>query len=177
MEPYLGEIRIFTWDWAPEGWALCNGAVLPVQQYAALYTLFGFAYGGNKQTTFALPDLRGRVAVHTDQWTGQAAYPMGATAGTETVTLTTSQLPAHTHQLAGVGVDGSLAPVLGAMPATPKTVSPTATVMPIYGAADTLVPLAADTVSTVGGGAHGNVQPFTVLNFCIAMLGYYPQRP
>ena len=99
MEPFLGEIRMFPWDWAPKGWAQCNGALLGIPQYTALYSLIGTYFGGNGTSTFALPDLRGRVPVHRSTTNG--TYSQGAVGGTETVTLTQGTMPAHNHALLG----------------------------------------------------------------------------
>jgi len=105
MDQYLGEIRMFTWNWPPKGWALCNGAILPIAQNAALFSLLGTTYGGNGTTTFALPDLQGRVPIHRS-----SQYPEGARAGEEQVTLTQSTLPQHIHMLQATTTAGERSP-------------------------------------------------------------------
>src|SRR5919109_3928213 len=98
-DPYVAEIRIFPFNFAPRGWAFCNGQLLPISQNTALFSLLGTTYGGNGQTTFALPDLRGRVPISSSQGPGLSNYDLGEIGGFESVTLTTNQLPAHTHGL------------------------------------------------------------------------------
>src|SRR5271170_5869901 len=97
--PYLSEIRIFSFDYAPEGWAMCNGQTLPISQNTALFALLGTTYGGNGTTTFALPNLQSRVAVHQGQGSGLSPYVIGETTGAESVTLLASQMPSHTHSI------------------------------------------------------------------------------
>jgi microcystin-dependent protein len=169
MENYLGEIRPVAFNFAPRGWALCQGQILPINQNTALFSLLGTTYGGNGQTTFALPDLRGRVALGEGQGPGLQNYDLGQVAGTEAVSLVTSQLPAHGHPVMGTITPASTVSPAGRFPAvTPRRV---------YGtqAADTT--FAADTVRLTGGSQpHNNQAPFLVINYIIALVGDYPPR-
>ena len=164
-EPFLSEIRLFGFDFPPRGWALCDGQVLPISQQQALYSLLGDTYGGT-QTTFALPDLRGRVPVGTGP-----GYAWGLSAGAESVTLQTANLPAHTHSLRASSDEATAqspeAAVLAAAPTGRKA----------YGEAENLVALSENSVGNAGGGqGHSNLQPTQVVSFCIAIVGNYPTR-
>lgn len=167
MTPYIGEIKLLPWNWAPRGWALCNGALLAINQNTALFSLLGTIYGGNGTTTFALPDLRGRVAMNFGP-----AYSQGVAGGAETVTLTDAQIANHNHALmaatdAGTAIkpDGNVLATVGGGIAH-------------YSADDTtLVAINSTSVEPAGGGeGHQNMQPFLVLNYCIALVGIYPSR-
>jgi microcystin-dependent protein len=164
-EPFLSEIRIFSFNFAPKGWAMCNGQLLPINQNQALFSLLGTTYGGNGQTTFALPNLKGRAQVHTGQ-----GHTLGESAGEAAHTLTISEMPAHTH-------------AASASPQTGNDVVPTSHVLasPLnqtYRAPDnTLTPLDAGTIGNTGGSQpHENRQPFLILNFCIALQGIFPSQ-
>lgn len=187
---FVGEIRAFGCNFAPKGWALCNGASLPIQQNVALYALIGQQFGGSGNVSFNLPDLRSRTPAAT-------AYPVttriqtgnqGAIGGTETVTLTTANMIAHTHNVVATTTLGtSTTPATsdnqnGFYPAQPKGGTQMPTPVPIYvqvsstTPADTaLHPSALDAVGT--GTAHENRQPYIALNFCIALSGIFPPRP
>jgi microcystin-dependent protein len=179
-EPFVAEIRLFPWNWAPQGWALCNGAQLAIAQNAALYALLGIRYGGNGTTTFNLPDMRGRTPVNYGMNTAQSvtyAWNTTPTLGAETVALTTAHLPAHTHAAYCTTALASLNPpsssaVYGAVSATPGVNAP------LYSSSTaTLTALAPNTLATSGGSAaHSNMQPYLVLNFCIATTGLFPPR-
>jgi microcystin-dependent protein len=168
--PFLSEIKIFSFNFAPKGWAQCNGQFLPINQNQALFSLLGTTYGGNGQTTFALPDLRGRVSFHMG-----SGFTQGQAGGEEFHTLTQSEMPAHTHSLTGnnavVGgsTNATLGPPGGSFWANNgKTVFST-------GAANSA--MSGATVTNVGGSQpHENRSPFLVLNFCIALLGAFPSR-
>jgi len=167
MDPYVGELRIFPWGFAPKGWALCNGQILAIQQNAALFSLLGVTYGGDGRTTFALPDLRSRVPLHFQAGT----IAEGAIAGTETNTLTMANLPVHTHTLMANKSVPNTVPVTNTMIAAP-TISVFANA-----SGNTPVAMATPVVSPSGGSAPvNNVQPFLVLNICIALSGIYPPR-
>jgi microcystin-dependent protein len=160
-EPFLSEIRLFSFNFPPKGWAFCNGQLLPINQNQALFALLGTTYGGNGQTTFALPDLRGRCAMHEG-----AGFTLGQAAGTESVTITQQQMPTHIHFLQGANKDGNLA-------------VPTSNLLGNfnngYRAATNLTPLLAGTVTDVGGSQpHNNMCPYIVINFCIALQGIFP---
>ena len=171
MDPFLGEIRMFAGNFAPNGWAMCDGALLPVNQNAALFSLLGTAFGGNGQTTFGLPDLRSRVAVHAGQGTGLSPYTLGEKGGSENVTLLANQMPPHTHpQAASNSTQSGQADPSGAVCGTDGSAA-------IYSATPNVVmsPLA---IGAAGGGQpHANLQPFLCVNFIIATQGMYPSRP
>jgi microcystin-dependent protein len=168
--PYVGEIRLFPWGWAPYGWQLCAGQTLPIQQYAALFSLIGTYYGGNGTTTFQLPDTRGRTVVH---YGNGSEYTMGEPFGTETVALNSGEMPMHTHQMKAASGNGQPQPNGHAYGHT-GTQPAAARYAPDSGA---LVALMPTTVSVMGSGQpHDNMQPYLVLNYCIAMQGAFPPR-
>jgi microcystin-dependent protein len=163
-EPFLSEIRIFSFNFPPKGWAFCNGQFLPINQNQALFALLGTTYGGNGQTTFALPNLQGQVPIHVGD-----GHSLGEKAGSSSVTVNIQQLPQHVHFLQATNATATLdAPggnVLGGAPVS------------AYGPAASLTPMAAGTVSNVGGSQpHNNMMPYLVLNFCIALQGIFPSR-
>jgi microcystin-dependent protein len=164
-EPFLGSIILFAGNFAPRGWAFCNGQILSISQNTALFSLLGTTYGGNGQTTFALPDLRGCVALHFGQGPGLSNYSLGQTGGAEVVTLDVSQMPPHAHsQPASNGQQTTNRPN-NAVPARGGSYT---------GAGDgsTL-----DPVSPAGGGQpHDNRPPYLALNYIIALEGIYPSR-
>lgn len=181
-EPFLAEIRIFPFGYAPKGWALCNGALLQIQQNTALYSLIGITFGGDGRTNFNLPDLRGRVPVHPGPQTSRTdAVAYGQKGGAEIVAVTTAQLPAHTHPVYANAANGDMV--------TPVTSTagfiwaeadlPDSTLQNAYSPAT--VPIATmdpTIISNEGGGvAHNNIQPSQPVNYCIALTGYYPPRP
>lgn len=171
-DPFIAEIRMCAFDFAPRGWAACSGQVLPINQNQALFSLLGTTYGGNGVTTFALPDLRGRTPVHWGQGPGLPSVILGEAAGAEAVTLTTAQLPAHGH---GVRASSDLAaatsPAGAVMGAKPRGGAD------VYAMASNLTPLAVGAVANEGGGQpHENMQPSTVVNFVIALVGIFPSR-
>jgi microcystin-dependent protein len=175
MDPFIGEITMVGFNYAPVGWAFCDGSLLPIQQYQALFSLIGTTYGGDGQTTFALPNLRGRVPIHAGQGAGLSSRALGTTGGEENVTLQPSQLPAHTHPL--------VANQAAATTTSLKDAQPFQSPQPIYGTG-TPVKLNAQSITpsitSAGGGnqqAHENRQPYLVLNFIIALEGVYPSRP
>lgn len=165
--PFMGEIKIISWNFAPQGWALCNGQFLPINQNQALFSLFGTMYGGNGQTTFALPDLRGRVPVHV----GSEFSVQGQAGGENSHTLNINELPTHFHFLQSTNNTGT-----DANPT--NTVVLAKSVANSYGAfAAPIVPMNAGSTTNVGGSqAHENRQPFLVLNFIVALQGIFPSR-
>ena len=162
-EPFLAEIRLMSFSFPPKGWAFCNGQFLPINQNQALFSLLGTMYGGNGQTTFALPDLRGRTPIHLG-----SGHTQGEAAGQEATTLTISQMPTHTHLAASVNASASTNSPNGAYLAASTAV---------YHAPTSLIALNPGTITTVGGSqAHTNMQPFLALNFCIALQGIFPSQ-
>ncbi|MCF7733198.1 MAG: tail fiber protein [Akkermansiaceae bacterium] len=171
-EPFIGEIRMFAGTFAPRGHALCDGQLLAISQNDALFSLFGTIYGGDGRTTFGLPDLRGRLPLHLGAAPGLSARPIGQKSGTEQVTLTTAQLPAHTHALpadtraAADGSPGGAAPAQSTVAAYLSSPPPTST-----------KPLAAGSITNVGGSQpHDNMMPYQCITFIVALTGIYPSR-
>lgn len=163
--PFLGEVRIAAFNFAPRGWALCNGQLLPINQNQALFSLLGTMYGGNGQTNFALPDLRGRVPVHVG-----SAFTQGQSGGQEAHTVTSAEMPTHVHSLNGTSSTGTQAiPAGNLLAATPSQ---------MYHAFDgAAVAMAPAAIGNVGGTQpHINMQPFLTLSFCIALQGVFPSR-
>ena len=163
-EPFLGEIRMMSFSVVPLGWALCNGQLLPISQNVSLFQLLGTTYGGDGQNNFALPNLQGRVPIHRG-----GTHLLGEQGGEFTHTLTLQELTAHSHTVNASALDGD-------QPAPANNVlAGTATAQLYASSAFDLAPLAAGTLSTVGGGqAHDNTQPYLVINFCIALQGIVP---
>jgi microcystin-dependent protein len=163
--PFLGEIKIISWNFAPQGWAFCNGQFLPINTNQALFSLLGTMYGGNGQTTFALPNFRGRVPVHVG-----SGHTQGEAAGSSSVTVSASTMPQHIHFVNVTNNDAT-----SPNPATDVILSKS--VAQSYGPASNLSPMAATTIGNIGGSqAHENRQPFLVLNFIIALQGIFPSR-
>jgi microcystin-dependent protein len=161
-EPFLAEIRIVGFNFAPRGWAFCDGQILPINQNQSLYSLLGTTYGGDGRTSFALPDLRGRVPIHVSD-----EHREGQKGGQEAVTLTASE-SGHSHT-AKASADNGNSPV--------PTNNSLASANNLYRSPDNLTSLSADTVSATGGGqAHDNMSPYLALNFCIALQGLFPSR-
>ena len=170
MEPFIGEIRAFAFGQIPKGWALCNGSLLAIAQNQALFSLLGVRYGGNGQTTFTLPDLRGRTPVGYGQVVG-VSLPLGTSAGAEAVALTTAQVPSHTHALRGTSEQASTNNPAGGVLAQTANAASAAYAVP--GSAT----LAAAAVAPSGTGlAHENMQPSLAVSWCIATVGLYPSR-
>ena len=169
-EPFIGEIMLFAGWFAPQGWADCNGQLLPIAQYQALFSLLGTTYGGNGQVTFALPDLRGRVPVHFGQGPGLSSYNQGQIGGVESVTLIETQMPSHTHVArADLGLGTASSPT-GALPARDPAGTPS------YGNALTGALSASAIAATGGSQPHTNVQPYLAIRYCIALQGIYPSQ-
>jgi microcystin-dependent protein len=161
--PYVGEIRMLSFNFAPRGWALCNGQLLPINQNQPLFALIGTVYGGDGRVNFALPNLQGRAAMHES-----GAHPLGQTAGEEWHTLTVSEMPEHNH-------------LVNAMPTTATDNAPAGNLLAaahdFYGSATDLTTLAPGSIANGGGSQpHENRQPYLVLNYCIALSGIFPSR-
>jgi microcystin-dependent protein len=169
-EPFVGEIRMFAGNFAPQGWAFCDGQLLAVSQNDALYSLFGTIYGGDGRTTFGLPDLRGRFPIHAGQGPGLSPRQLGAKGGVEKVTLTTNQLPSHAHPVKGTNDAANSTDPGGRLPASSTTID-------LYVNGAPTVNFNAAAVSAVGGSqAHSNLMPFICINFIVALYGIYPSR-
>jgi microcystin-dependent protein len=170
-DPFVAEIRIFGFNFAPTGWALCNGQLMPISQNTALFSLLGTTYGGDGKSTFALPNIQGSVPMHPGQGPGLSLHDLGEQGGSETVTLLQSEIPAHSHTMRAATQD----------PADVKLVNPNATFGlsqegPLY--QDTQDTTLAFQALPVAGGSlpHNNLMPYLVLNFCIALQGVFPPR-
>ncbi|WP_026190547.1 phage tail protein [Methylobacterium sp. WSM2598] len=178
--PYVGQITLFAGNFAPRNWAFCNGQIMQIAQHPALFAILGNTYGGDGKTTFALPDLRGRVPLHPGQGAGLSSYVLGQHAGTETVTLGVQQIPAHSHKITGDATDGNVSsPDKAHLAQATVTIGgrPTPVLNHTSGTAAKPVSLADDTVQNAGGSqAHPNIQPYLALNFIIAVEGIYPAR-
>lgn len=170
-DPFIGEVRLFGCNFAPTGWATCDGQLMPITQNTALFSLLGTYFGGNGVNNFALPDLRDRAAMGTGAGSGLTPRQLGEAGGSATVTLQPAQLPAHGHGLmAALSATGN-SPELSAL-------APTATGAPAYRTPGGVVPMAGSALAPAGGSQpHENRQPVLALNFCIALQGIYPPRP
>ena len=170
-EPFVGEIKLFALNFNPRGWLACNGQLLSIQQNAALFSLLGTTYGGNGTTNFALPDLRGRAPVHYGTGFGQTLV-MGEAIGAETEQLILNQVPLHTHAMKGTSAAGG-----AALPNGHVLAAVTIAADHHYGADTTVQPLNPSSIESDGGGVpHSNMQPFLVMNYCIATVGVFPSR-
>jgi microcystin-dependent protein len=165
-EPYVGEVRMFAGNFAPVGWAFCDGQLLPISENEVLFNLIGTTYGGDGQSTFALPDLRGRIPIHAGTATTGVTYALAEQGGSESVTVTVPQMPAHGHAL------GSTA---SATQGTPSGNVLGKTTTPIYGTNATTRPLGG-TLPAGGSQPHDNMMPFLAVNFIIALEGVFPQQ-
>jgi microcystin-dependent protein len=172
-DPFVAEIRIFPFNFAPTGWAFCNGQILPISQNTALFSLLGTTYGGNGQSTFALPNMQGSAPMHPGQGPGLSLHVLGETGGSETVTLLQTEIPAHTHTIRANNSDGLQPSPAGNVASAPgadrdlfwyKSGPPNAIMKP-------------DASGLAGGSLpHNNMMPYLTVNFCIAMQGVYPPR-
>jgi microcystin-dependent protein len=172
-DPFVAEIRIFPFNFAPKGWAFCNGQILPISQNTALFSLLGTTYGGDGKSTFALPDLEGSAPLHPGQGQGLSLYDLGQTGGTEFVTLLESEMPAHAHNLTAHSADaadnGTPGPTL-VYAKSNNGMAYTTTTTPA-------VNMNFQYLSPAGGSLpHNNLMPYLTLNFCIALQGVFPPR-
>ena len=171
-DPFVAEIRIFPFNFAPKGWAWCDGQLLPLSQNTALFSLLGTTYGGNGKSNFALPDLQGRAPMHPGQGPGLSLHDLGETGGSETVTLLESEIPSHSHSMRADAADAGEDRIPG-----PTETLARSTGGLLYGNAASLVPMSFNALAPAGGDQpHNNMQPYLTLNFCIAMQGVYPPR-
>ena len=184
MDEYIGIVKLFAGDFAPKGWLFCQGQILPIAQYTAVFSLLGTTYGGNGTTTFALPDLRSRVPVGTGQGTGLSNYQRGQMGGVESVTLNQFEMPEHIH-VAQVKVSANLGTTnnpIGKVPGTVQAqVDRGGTVFPVNVYADAPTGTASSDSTAIlpagGNQAHNNLQPYLGMNYIICMEGIYPPRP
>ena len=174
--PFIGEIKPFAFNFAPRNYALAQGQLMPIAQYTALFSILGTTYGGNGQTNFALPDLRGRAAIGQGQGPGLSDYVLGEEIGSESVTVLSTEMPSHTHQMMG-----------GTVTNAPTQVSGTPVAGAMFGAsspgkayvatAAALTPMAPQTIGIAGGSQpHNNIQPRLGINYCVAIQGIFPAR-
>lgn len=169
-EPFVGEIRMFAGNFAPRGWALCDGQLLAVSQNDALFSLLGTIYGGDGRTTFGLPDMRGRIPNHAGTGPGLSPRRLGEKSGAENVTLSVNELPSHNHDLLGTGDTADASTPAGNVPASSTTITRFTT-------ANADNNLASSSMSNVGGSRdHTNLMPYLCVNFIIALVGIYPSR-
>ena len=170
-EPFVAEIRIFGFNFAPTGWALCNGALMAISQNTALFSLLGTFYGGDGRSNFALPDLQSRVPLHAGQGQGLSSIALGQNGGTENVTLLSNQIPSHTHPANCTNAVGTSYDPTGNVWATDAGGNNE------YGSGAVAGQMSPGAVLPAGGNqAHNNIQPFLAVNFCIALNGIYPPR-
>ncbi len=171
MDPFVAEIRIFPFNFAPKGWAWCDGQLLPLSQNTALFSLLGTTYGGNGKSNFALPDLQGRSPMHPGQGPGLSLHDLGETGGSETVTLLESEIPSHSHPINSSNILSTQTnPALASIGrSTPNSVYVTG--------GPNLTSMAPETIAPAGGDQpHNNMQPYLTFYFCIALQGVFPPR-
>ncbi|MBK9940975.1 MAG: phage tail protein [Kouleothrix sp.] len=170
-DPFVAEIRIFPFNFAPKGWAFCDGQLMPISQNTALFSLLGTTYGGDGKSTFALPNLQGNAPMHPGQGPGLSLHDLGETGGSETVTLLQSEIPVHSHALMASNADSnSQAPDQNLLAGGVGGIA-------MYAAPGALVQLNPNVLAPAGGDQpHNNMQPYLTLNFCIALQGIYPPR-
>jgi microcystin-dependent protein len=169
-DPFVAEIRIFPFNFAPAGWAWCDGQLLPISQNTALFSLLGTTYGGDGKSNFALPNLQGCAPMHPGQGPGLSLHDLGETSGSDTVTLISSEIPAHNHNV-------QVSQVPGSSPVPTGQLTATVTSDNLYGPAQNLQAMAPQALSPAGGDLpHNNLQPYLTLYFNIALQGIFPPR-
>ena len=171
-DPFVAEIRIFPFNFAPKGWAWCDGQLLPLSQNTALFSLLGTTYGGNGKSNFALPDLQGRAPMHPGQGPGLSLHDLGETGGSETVSLLESEIPSHAHFMRAVSNPGDLADP------TAHSIARTSSGNPLQTTTNQNIVQMADQALAPAGGdqPHNNLQPYLTFYFCIALQGVFPPR-
>lgn len=171
-DPFIAEIRIFPFNFAPRGWAWCDGQLLPLSQNTALFSLLGTTYGGNGKSNFALPDLQGRVPMHPGQGPGLSLHDLGEQGGSQTVTLLESEMPAHAHTLTGGNAQATVN-----TPDGDSSISRTDGAMVYSSGKPTTIPMSNEEIVPAGGSSpHNNLQPYLTMYFCIALQGVFPPR-
>jgi microcystin-dependent protein len=171
MDPFVAEIRIFPFNFAPKGWAFCDGQILPLSQNTALFSLLGTTYGGDGKSNFALPNMQGNAPMHPGQGPGLSLHDLGETGGSETVSLLESEIPSHSHQLRADVLD--IADTNVASPSASLALSGGGTLFQ----ASSNTQMSGNALAPSGGDQpHNNMQPYLTLNFCIALQGVYPPR-
>lgn len=172
-QPYVGEIRLFGGNFAPAGWNFCDGSILAISENDVLFQLIGTTYGGDGQQTFALPDLRGRVPVHQGTLAGGSSYVIGQTGGVESVTVTTAQLPSHSHPMSATGSGQQASP----QNAYFATLSSNQAGANAYDVSPTSTPLVPASILAVGGDQpHTNIQPTLFVSYIISLFGIFPSQ-
>ena len=170
MDPFVAEIRIFPFSFAPKGWAFCDGQILPLSQNTALFSLLGTTYGGDGKSNFALPNMQGNAPMHPGQGPGLSLHDLGETGGSETVSLLESEIPSHSHSFIASQADGISRLPAGNLAANMIGVNG-------YATPGTIVQMSDQALTPAGGDQpHNNMQPYLTLNFCIALQGVYPPR-
>jgi microcystin-dependent protein len=175
-DQFVAEIRIFACNFAPTGWALCNGQLMPISQNTALFSLLGTTYGGDGKSTFALPDMQGNAPMQQGQGPGLSLYDLGQTGGEQAVTLLTTELPAHTHSIMGAG---NPPPANAGVP-DPTVALARSSGTTVYQATPftNVNAMSPFTIGLTGSSSpHNNMMPYLTLNFCIALQGIFPSRP
>ncbi len=170
MDPFVAEIRIFPFNFAPKGWAFCDGQLLPLSQNTALFSLLGTTYGGDGKSNFALPSMQGNAPMFWGQGPGLSLHDIGEMSGSETVSLLESEIPSHNHSLMASGREAIARSPTGQLPARGVSID-------MYAAPGGLTALNENAVAPAGGDQpHNNMQPYLTLNFCIALQGVFPPR-
>ena len=172
-DPFVAEIRIFAFNFAPKGWAFCDGQLLPLSQNTALFSLLGTTYGGDGKSNFALPNMQGNTPMHPGQGPGLSLHDLGETGGSSTVTLLESEIPAHSHFVRGHTADAGD----NTNPASTVVIAKSNNGQAYQTVVTGLQPMAPQALTPAGGDqSHNNMQPYLTLNFCIALQGVYPPR-
>ena len=173
-DPFVAEIRIFPFNFAPKGWAFCDGQIMPLSQNTALFSLLGTTYGGDGKSNFALPDMQGNAPMHPGQGPGLSLHDLGETGGSETVTLLDSEIPSHIHFMRAHNLDQADHQI----PSPTTSIAQSANGSAYQSTTNSnLTQLAAQTIAPAGGNQpHNNLQPYLTLNFCIALQGVFPPR-
>jgi microcystin-dependent protein len=180
VDPFVGQIKPFAFNFAPRGWALCQGQLMAISQNTALFSILGTNFGGDGRSTFGLPDLRGATPIGVGQLTGGQNYVVGETGGEPSVTVLQSEMPMHNHQLLTNTTDGAMLPSTGnrLAKAAEGGKGGGGQTANAYSPSGPNAMMAPNTLSTIGGSQpHNNMQPFLSLNYCIALQGVFPQRP